>query len=67
MEADRNTSLQDPTPGAGPDPVAPACCCSAAAQLGFSTATHSEDHTANSFPLGSTKWKRRPPGNAKGS
>jgi hypothetical protein len=22
------------------------------------------DHTANSFPLGSVKWKRRPPGNA---
>ena len=35
--------------------------------LGLSDRVHTSDHTANSFPLRSRKWNRRPPGNAKGS
>jgi hypothetical protein len=35
--------------------------------LGLRERVHTSDHTAKSFPLGSRKWNRRPPGNAKGS
>jgi hypothetical protein len=32
---------------------------------GQEAGSHLSDHTASSFPLGSAKWNRRPPGNEK--
>lgn len=36
-----------------------------ARRSGIRTTEHYSPHTASSFPAGSTKWKRRPPGKAK--